>query len=1010
MTDHRAAVCLFMPTAPAVCPCKRSLLLAAAALLVALHALPGHAHAEEPAKLPDALARLLKKGDDRPKDPEESLARPKRPVDPKSANTPALADQLAWHGFHQNARDAYNRILGDLPPATTQPLRTALEQPDNPSAWIAAACLIGLAEIDAATGNYDQALERTAELPLEQIIARDPALATRLLHTRVRVFLETGQYAPAEQLVQSALKLDPQSLLARYLLARLHAEQNRPDALLATLEPVFERFRRTPPRTIDDRYWGGKSLYLFFQTRGTLTSRLLGPVLQDYYQRIYDRENLQHWPARLAAADMLANAYNLREATDDVMAALRINPRLADALVLLARMDLENWQFERIDRRIERALKINPRHTEALYIRAKARLSERQFQQAIDTAEQVLAINPRHVRAAAVRIGAIYRQYQDQRAAQELAKLEEWAPSDPRAYFEIAEALANGRQFEPAEAYYKRAIELAPQWALARNGLGSVYMQTGEDLLAREQLDASFRIDSYHRQTYNMLELLDYLQGKSKDSFQTRESPNFILRYDREKDAVIGEFYLDFLESIHDEIAQDFEWEPPAKTIIEIYPTQQKFAVRITGEPWIPTVGACTGRVIAMVAPRESAGAGTYNWAAVLRHEYTHTVTLGATRNRIPHWFTEALAVASENTPRPWDWCELLTMAVRQNELFPVSQLDWGFQRPKKAYSRTLAYAQSHWAYEFIVELRGFDAITAMIEGFREGKPQSQVLLDALDMSESEFDARFHDWAIEQARAWGLRVEPLREPAQIRKDLRTTPNDPTLLAELAVALIAQDNVADAITAADKALKLLRDANTLAAGARAYFTQSQQEKITPARKEKALDRALELATELTTVDPTKPIGPLICWNILIQRENGEQLAEPFIRMYQHAMPLNPESYRLLAGIYLRGKQPDKALTQLIALANMQPHEPAIPRQAADLLAARQEFARAAEWAYRSILIDPYHAETHFKRGQWLERTMQLTGALKAYRTSTLLEPANQRFQAALNDLSRRLGSN
>ena len=39
---------------------------------------------------------------------------------------------------------------------------------------------------------------------------------------------------------------------------------------------------------------------------------------------------------------------------------------------------------------------------------------------------------------------------------------------------------------------------------------------------------------------------------------------------------------------------------------------------------------------------------GTFNWAQVLRHEYTHTVTLGATDNRIAHWMTEGLAVLEE--------------------------------------------------------------------------------------------------------------------------------------------------------------------------------------------------------------------------------------------------------------------------------------------------------------------------------------------------------------------------
>ena len=121
------------------------------------------------------------------------------------------------------------------------------------------------------------------------------------------------------------------------------------------------------------------------------------------------------------------------------------------------------------------------------------------------------------------------------------------------------------------------------------------------------------------------------------------------------------------------------------RTIIEVFPTQAAFAVRITGKPWIHRVGACTGRVIALASPRESAQlTGAYNLAAVLKHEFTHTVTLAATENRIPHWFTEGLAFWQENSDRSFFWCTLLAEAVRRGELpsgvtsshcFPISSM-----------------------------------------------------------------------------------------------------------------------------------------------------------------------------------------------------------------------------------------------------------------------------------------------------------------------------------------------
>ena len=63
-----------------------------------------------------------------------------------------------------------------------------------------------------------------------------------------------------------------------------------------------------------------------------------------------------------------------------------------------------------------------------------------------------------------------------------------------------------------------------------------------------------------------------------------------------------------------------------------------------------------------METPREGGGrrVGLYDWLRVVRHEYTHTITLSRTNNRIPHWFTEACAVSQEPGPRDFDTCKML--------------------------------------------------------------------------------------------------------------------------------------------------------------------------------------------------------------------------------------------------------------------------------------------------------------------------------------------------------------
>jgi tetratricopeptide (TPR) repeat protein len=178
--------------------------------------------------------------------------------------------------------------------------------------------------------------------------------------------------------------------------------------------------------------------------------------------------------------------------------------------------------------------------------------------------------------------------------------------------------------------------------------------------------------------------------------------------------------------------------------------------VRTTGSTWLPTVGASTGRVIALVAPRPGKNTlGTFDWARVLRHEYTHTVTLGATDNRIAHWFTEGLAVYQEHSPVPWDWVPMLYSAVSKKQFFPLDQLTWAFVRPKRPIDRQLAYAESFWICTYVEETYGHESILKMLELMRHAERQEDVFPKVTGKSIPEFMSDFQAWSEKQVAKWG---------------------------------------------------------------------------------------------------------------------------------------------------------------------------------------------------------------------------------------------------------------
>ena len=226
--------------------------------------------------------------------------------------------------------------------------------------------------------------------------------------------------------------------------------------------------------------------------------------------------------------------------------------------------------------------------------------------------------------------------------------------------------------------------------------------------------------------------------------------------YDEKIDPIIPEYFGGYLESIYPEIVRNYGTQPKVKTYIEVFPTHDAFSVRTTGSPWIGTVGASTGRVIALVAPRKGEMTmGPFNWSQVLRHEYTHTVTLAATDNRIPHWMTEGLAVSEEQAPLKWDWVPMLYDAVTKGELFTMENLTWGFVRPKKPTDRSLAYAESYWICKYINQTWGHGAIVKMLAEFRAGGSEAAVFQKVLGKSLSEFQSDFFCWARQEIATWG---------------------------------------------------------------------------------------------------------------------------------------------------------------------------------------------------------------------------------------------------------------
>ncbi len=506
-----------------------------------------------------------------------------------------------------------------------------------------------------------------------------------------------------------------------------------------------------------------------------LLAHLEGRPAQDYqlalrmFARAYQELDPLYWPARVAEAQLLMTKDNRTEAAAALEEALSYQPQAGSAWAALGRLHVDGYNFDAAAEVSQRLRAINPLHPLADLIDIRSFLRQRDVASARRVLDAALQSFPKHREFLALAAATEAMAYDESALAEALAHFDavsseggddEGVVGSPLALYTAGEYLSNDRQYVPAEALLRAAIERSPNWPAPRLELGLLLMQSGDLVNARLELAHAQRLDPFHQRVNNQLRLAEKLFGV----YETIETEHFIIRYLPGIDEVLARDMPGPLEEMYDEITAVFQHRPANKTQIDLMPDQSSFAVRITGMPHIWTIAAATGDVVAITPPRSGPDqADPFNWVNVMRHEYVHTVTLAQTRNRVPHWFTEACAVSAETTGRTYDTCQLLTWALHNDKLFDYDKINWGFIRPQTERDRPLAYAQADWMLEFIATRWSHDAIVELLSLYREGVSDTAALKQVTGYTAVEFMDAFRNWAEGQVAAWGMQPQAVSE-------------------------------------------------------------------------------------------------------------------------------------------------------------------------------------------------------------------------------------------------------
>src|SRR5262245_34427577 len=158
-----------------------------------------------------------------------------------------------------------------------------------------------------------------------------------------------------------------------------------------------------------------------------------------------------------------------------------------------------------------KALELNPSDVEAHVFLATLAVDQDRKDEARQALQKALEINPSSLDAHAVLAAMAYVADKQSEFESEVAKVLAIAPEYGEVYRVAGDLAAHNYRFDEAVTLTRRALELDPQNPRMLSDLGGHLLRTGDEPGARTALEAAFKLDAFHRPTFNMLGMLDNL-------------------------------------------------------------------------------------------------------------------------------------------------------------------------------------------------------------------------------------------------------------------------------------------------------------------------------------------------------------------------------------------------------------------------------------------------------------------------------------------------------------------
>ena len=190
-------------------------------------------------------------------------------------------------------------------------------------------------------------------------------------------------------------------------------------------------------------------------------------------------------------------------------------------------------------------------------------------------------------------------------------------------------------------------------------------------------------------------------------------------------------------------IQQQIGVEPPSPLDVYVYASidDLRSAVELAGREWLggqarPELGV----VLVAIPPGDSA---RLQMRRDIPHELTHLMTFVAASpnyDAVPRWLDEGLATLNEGEPNS---TQVLAVqdALAKNKLIPIESLCGAF--PADASAALLAYGESRYIVQQIINEYGSAGIQALLAAYRDGATCSGGVERALNITLPELELKW---------------------------------------------------------------------------------------------------------------------------------------------------------------------------------------------------------------------------------------------------------------------------